>query len=89
MPQQTVYIRQADLAKWKALSNKADFISKHLNDEPEPEYIEKPEKRGSGSIQEQLAELGLLYDPTVSGMAWNAESEQYVKYKIVDGEVIL
>ncbi len=41
MPQVTVYIRNEDLSKWRALSNKADFISKALNkntppEEPEP-----------------------------------------------------
>ena len=89
MPQQTVYIRQADLAKWKALDNKADFISKHLNNEPEPGYIEKPEKRGSSSIEEQLADLGLKYDRTIKDHAYDPESNSLVKYEIVDGEVTL
>lgn len=31
MPQQTVYIRNGDMDKWKALENKAAFISEHLN----------------------------------------------------------
>jgi len=32
MPQVAVYIRNADLDKWKALSNKAEFISNALNE---------------------------------------------------------
>lgn len=31
MPQQTVYIRNDDMEKWKSLPNKAEFISNHLN----------------------------------------------------------
>lgn len=31
VPQQTVYIRNGDMDKWKALENKAAFISEHLN----------------------------------------------------------
>lgn len=89
MPQQTVYIRQADLDKWKALENKADFISKHLNNEPDPVYIEKPEKRSTSSIKEQLADLGLKIDPTLPGQAYSEDTQTYVPYKIVDGEVIL
>lgn len=89
MPQQTVYIRNADMERWKALENKAAFISKHLNNEPEPDYIEKPEKRGSSSIKEQLEELGLKHDHTLPGQAWSETDQTYVPYKIVDGEVIL
>lgn len=36
MPQQTVYIRNGDMEKWKALENKAAWISAHLEDEGTP-----------------------------------------------------
>jgi hypothetical protein len=45
MPQVTVYIRKEDLNKWKALENKAAFISQHLNNKPN--IIKKAEKKGS------------------------------------------
>lgn len=41
------------------------------------------------TIPEQLAELGLKYDPTISGQAYSEESQQYITYKVIDGEVIL
>lgn len=41
MPQQTVYIRNGDMEKWKALENKAEFISFHLN-KTEPQENDDP-----------------------------------------------
>lgn len=31
MPQQTIYIRNDDMPKWKALKNKSEFLSNALN----------------------------------------------------------
>lgn len=37
MPQVTVYIREEDIEKWKALEKKAEFIHKALQVVEEPE----------------------------------------------------
>jgi hypothetical protein len=111
MPQVTVYIRKEDLDKWKALENKAAFISQHLNNKPT--IIKNPESRGStkkepwglepelqaildkpdgvrvGPIPDQLEALGLKYDHTLPGEAFDPDTQTYVKYKVVDNEVIL
>lgn len=47
MPQQTVYIRNADMIKWKALENKAAFISEHLNKMPNVNIITKVNVKGT------------------------------------------
>lgn len=80
MPQQTVYIRQDDLERWKQLPNKAEFIHNALNG------IEN----GTGEpedIEEQLEALGLdYYQP---GKAWSRDREKFVSYTVDNGEVVL
>lgn len=39
MPQQTIYIRNDDMPKWKALENKSEFLSNALNNSI-PEFKE-------------------------------------------------
>jgi hypothetical protein len=51
-----------------------------LSDDP----IKQP-----NSIPEQLAELGLRYDPTFHNQAFDPDSNSLVTYTIKDGEVIL
>lgn len=92
MPQQTVYIRNADMIKWKALENKAAFISEHLNNHSTrgvlrtpPEYTQpKPQL----SIPSQLEELGLKYDHTIK-KAYDPSEGRYIDFKVINGEVIL
>ena len=80
------------MEKWKALENKADFISTHLNKLPTPKYIENSEQRGSAEglpdFRIQLENLGYVYDPT-NKKAFDPSMGDYVSFRVVNGKVEL
>ena len=43
MPQQTVYIREVDMDRWKSLEKKSEFIHKALNPEETDEMVISPD----------------------------------------------
>jgi hypothetical protein len=104
MPHANIWIRRSNWDKWEKTDNKSKLINRllkeHFDNGPEtteewsvPKELEAvlgivatPKQY---SIPDQLKQLGLLYDPTLSGMAFSEETQQYIKYKVKDGEVIL
>jgi hypothetical protein len=42
MPQVTVYVRQEDMAAWRAIEKKSEFISQALNPPPPKSHIKQP-----------------------------------------------
>lgn len=59
----------------------------NLDDFAKQEGLDKAAKHPG--IPEQLEAIGLKYDHTTPGKAFNPENEQYVPYRTINGEVII
>ena len=92
MPQITVYIRNEDLDKWKALPNKAqavrDMLNKTSTTTKQPEPVEDEdydlEQMRDLPISEQVEMLGYKWDRTVK-MAWDESQERHWPVVVTNG----
>ena len=81
MPQKTVYIRDKDLAKWKALENKAAWLSKKLNENPLTKGSHEEQKTDTTELILE-PEFELTIEPTIESTIELA-IEPTIKPKII------
>lgn len=90
MPTISIFIRNGDLPKWKALENKSEWmhtmLSEGLSESPVAETAPMvPEEEEERSIESQLDDFGLEY--VRPGVAWSGDRECEVAYAVYDGKV--
>lgn len=79
MPQVTVYVRQEDHEKWRAIPKKSEFIHQALNRVPIPQLADPPTRDFQTIVRE----------PEQYSLAWWRKEYPYDLFKEVGGEVMI